>query len=311
MVFAARRAALTGAALLSLAGASSRAADAPESHDHPLVHRYPGSEAEGQEGQSRDYDEAQIVLGKAQGDGQAEKSLKVAGRVYSVVYRNPEGRSVLEVYKNYEQVLLKEGFQPAWSCNGAECGSSASFDGGRLRFYDPGYLRRFFVGRLARPQGDVYAEVMVEAQEPQLAGETYIEVVEVKPMQGGMIAAGTLADDIAHTGHAAVYGIYFDSGKSVVKPDSDPTLKEIGKLMAAQPKLSLYVVGHTDALGALESNLTLSKARAQAVAAALTSKHGVAAARLHADGVGPLCPVATNDTDEGKAQNRRVELVKQ
>ena len=289
---------------------SAFADDTPESHDHPLLHRYPGSEAMGQEGQFRDYDEGTLVLGKIKDDNKPAKSQAVAGRIYSVQYHNPEKRSVFEVYKNYEQVLLKEGFQTAYSCSGADCGQGGTIDG-RLQFADPSYQRRFLISRLPRPQGEVWAEILVQAQGPTSQGDTQVEMIEVKPMEGGMIAAGTLADDIAQNGHASVYGIYFDSGKSDVKPTSDATLKEIGKLMAAQPKLTLYVIGHTDSAGALDSNLTLSKARAKAVADALSARYGVAATRLRSDGVGPFCPVASNDTDEGKARNRRVELVKQ
>jgi outer membrane protein OmpA-like peptidoglycan-associated protein len=95
-----------------------------------------------------------------------------------------------------------------------------------------------------------------------------------------------------------------------VKPESEPALAEIAKLLAADPKLALRVVGHTDSVGKLEDNQRLSQARAEAVLAVLTGKHGIAPARLTAHGVGPLAPVASNDAEEGRAKNRRVELVK-
>ena len=86
---------------------------------------------------------------------------------------------------------------------------------------------------------------------------------------------------------------------------------EIAKLLAAEPALRVYVVGHTDGVGGLEANLKLSQARAEAVAEALVKTHGVAAARLRSFGNGPYAPVATNDSEAGRARNRRVELVKQ
>lgn len=76
-------------------------------------------------------------------------------------------------------------------------------------------------------------------------------------------------------------------------------------------ELKLFVVGHTDSAGGFESNMRLSRDRAAAVAQSLVSNHGIAATRLTAHGVGPLAPVANNGTDEGKAKNRRVELVAQ
>jgi OmpA-OmpF porin, OOP family len=86
-------------------------------------------------------------------------------------------------------------------------------------------------------------------------------------------------------------------------------LKEIAKLMSQNPSLKLHVVGHTDNAGDLAANMKLSQARAAAVVAVLTSRHGVAANRLNAFGAGPYAPVTSNTTDEGKAKNRRVELV--
>jgi outer membrane protein OmpA-like peptidoglycan-associated protein len=139
-----------------------------------------------------------------------------------------------------------------------------------------------------------------------------ITVVERQAMKQDIVAnAEAWANDLKANGHAAVYGIYFDTGSATVKPESEPALQEIAKLVGADAALKIWVVGHTDSVGGLESNLKLSQARAEAVRAALTTRHGIAAGRLSAQGVGPLSPVASNATDEGKAKNRRVELVAQ
>ena len=123
--------------------------------------------------------------------------------------------------------------------------------------------------------------------------------------------AASIKNDLKATGHVAVYGIYFDTGKAVLKPESTPALLEVTKLLAADPALKLWVVGHTDSVGAVDANMKLAQARAEAVVAALTTTHGVSAARLKGYGVGPLSPVASNDGEAGRAKNRRVELVKQ
>ncbi|MFZ1615620.1 MAG: OmpA family protein, partial [Holophaga sp.] len=107
------------------------------------------------------------------------------------------------------------------------------------------------------------------------------------------------------------YGITFDTGKADIKPSSEPALTEIAKLLKGQPALKLHVVGHTDNVAGLDLNLKLSKARAEAVVQALTTKHGIASNRLIPHGVGPVAPVASNDAEAGRAKNRRVELVKQ
>jgi outer membrane protein OmpA-like peptidoglycan-associated protein len=125
-------------------------------------------------------------------------------------------------------------------------------------------------------------------------------VVEAKEMQSAIDVDGSIA----------LYGIYFDTDKAELKPESAPTLKEIAGLMAAEPKLAVLVVGHTDSQGSFDYNLDLSARRAAAVKAALVSGHGVDANRLATAGAGMMAPVATNATDEGRAKNRRVALVK-
>jgi OOP family OmpA-OmpF porin len=109
----------------------------------------------------------------------------------------------------------------------------------------------------------------------------------------------------------AVYGINFDTGKSAIKPESAQAIGEIAKLLTADPSLKLFVVGHTDNVGGVDSNIKLSQDRAEAVLQTLVRDHAIAPARLRASGCGPFAPVASNDTEEGRAKNRRVELVKQ
>lgn len=125
------------------------------------------------------------------------------------------------------------------------------------------------------------------------------------------ISADTLNKDIDSVGHVAVYDLLFDTGKADLKPESATALKEIARMLAMSPALTVHVVGHTDNVGSLAQNVDLSKRRAQSVVTALTTTYKVAVARLHADGVGPLSPVASNDDEAGRARNRRVELVKQ
>jgi outer membrane protein OmpA-like peptidoglycan-associated protein len=107
--------------------------------------------------------------------------------------------------------------------------------------------------------------------------------------------------------HLALTGVLFDFNKSKLKPESDAVLEQIGAVMKKVQTLRLEVQGHTDGIGSEEFNLPLSKARAHSVVVWLTD-HGVAADRLDAHGYGKTRPIATNDTDEGRAQNRRVEI---
>jgi OOP family OmpA-OmpF porin len=139
-----------------------------------------------------------------------------------------------------------------------------------------------------------------------------LSIVEKKGMTQEVVSSlEAFQSGLKTTGHVEVPGIFFDTGKSVVKPESQAAIAEVAKLLNADPSLKVYVVGHTDNVAALDLNMRLSQARAEAVVQALVSQHGIAAARLIARGAGPLAPVAANDTEDGRAKNRRVELVRQ
>ncbi len=215
----------------------------------------------------------------------AREKVPVEGRFtflrYVVVDKAKEP-SALEVVRNYANAIRQAGGtvlnqRPDWWVNG-----KITKDGG---------------------------EAWIQAERGN--GTIWLRIVEKGAMEQHVTAdAAALGSGLKATGHVAVYGIFFDSGKSEVKPESKPALEEIARLLKQDPALKLRVVGHTDATGGFESNLRLSQARAEAVVAALAAQHGIAASRLKGHGVGPLAPVATNDTEEGKAKNRRVELVK-
>jgi outer membrane protein OmpA-like peptidoglycan-associated protein len=105
-----------------------------------------------------------------------------------------------------------------------------------------------------------------------------------------------------------IYGLHFDSDSAVLQPDSRPTLDQIAQLLSTQPQLRLSVIGHTDNQGSADYNRALSTRRAQSVVAALVAQYGIAGDRLTPQGEGLTQPIATNDTADGRAQNRRVEL---
>ncbi|HEU4523764.1 MAG TPA: OmpA family protein [Gemmatimonadales bacterium] len=139
--------------------------------------------------------------------------------------------------------------------------------------------------------------------------ETSENVTMIGPVR---IAAGgkRLYDALAEKGRVATQGIYFDTGSDVIRQESAPTLKEIGAMLKDHPDLKLTIEGHTDNVGNAESNQTLSERRASAVRQYLIDNHQVDGTRLDAKGLGQTKPVGTNETAEGRQQNRRVELVK-
>jgi len=287
---------------VSAAMALGQQKDVAGSKDSPLVSRYPGSVISNYK--THQFEEFSFPIGVVTSAG-APKSQTVEGKITRIEYTNPAGRSSLEIYRNYETALKGAGFETVFSCKTDACGIARfhmTSDWADL-WYGAGHYQ--FSGKLARAEGDLYVSLHVSND------TTNLDFIETKPMESGLVVAAKLKGDIGKTGHVAVYGIHFDTGKADVKPDSAPTLLEIQKLLQTDPAMKLYVVGHTDNIGALAGNLDLSKRRAASVVQALTTQYAISADRLLAFGAGPFSPVATNDAEAGRALNRRVELVKQ
>ena len=229
--------------------------------------------------QARDFDAYDFFEPKG-------KKHREEGRFTFITYAIERGRpeqSGLAVVRNYENAIANAG------------GTIAASD----------------------PQRWVNGKVVIDGREAWMQaekgnGKIWVRIVEKVPMaQHITVDAAALAQGLKATGHIALYGIHFDTGKAVVKPESKPALDEVAKLLRSEPGLKLWVVGHTDSVGRVEDNMRLAQARAEAVAAELASAHGVAPMRLQGFGVGPLAPVSGNDSDDGRAKNRRVELVRQ
>ncbi|MDD8013444.1 MAG: OmpA family protein [Acidobacteriota bacterium] len=215
------------------------------------------------------------------------KKEAVEGQLWRISYY-PQASAVskpsqLQIQRNYENAVQKLG--------------------GTIVYSEKGLSTM----KLVQEGKEIWVEVLAS-----FTGGYGLSIMQKQGMAQDIVAdAAAMANDINATGHVAVYGIYFDSGKSLIKPESAAAIAEIAKLLKGQPALKLFVVGHTDNEGGVESNITLSQDRAEAVLKALTGEHGIAPARLRSYGCGQFSPVASNDNDAGKAKNRRVELVKQ
>lgn len=269
--------------------------------DHPLFNRMPNYHLVDCE--SAEFDSRKFPIGPPLAE-QRPKQIEVEGARTLLLYELNEGAkqaSGLQIMRNFENAAKKaggsiEGTYPEW------CKANVDYDPRLGNTCTNWGVSMKFVG--AGKETWAYMQVYDNGYG--------IQMIERQAMKQDIVStAADLQQGLAATGHIAVYDILFDTGKSDLKPESDNALKEIAKLMSQNPSLKLRVVGHTDNAGDLALNMNLSKARAAAVVAALTGKHGVPANRLDAFGAGPYAPVASNKTDDGKAKNRRVELVEQ
>lgn len=233
--------------------------------------------------------------------------------------------------RNYQAALQKAGLKTIYECAKDACGPifgdqmlQRINDDFKIedtsKYWEPfnhGRLEpRYLLAKGARADGSqAFAMIYVVPPVDGRNGGVYLEIVEPKPMETGKVSANLNADDmakgLASEGKIAVYGIYFDTDKAEIKPESKETLAEMAKLLQKDTALKVYIVGHTDNQGALARNVELSQKRAEAVVKALGADYKIDAKRLAAKGVASFAPVATNDSDAGRAKNRRVELVKQ
>ena len=305
------------------------AADLPGSKDPAQIKRYEDTEIIRYE--QVKFDQLTVPLGKMTAFDfntkvpEFEKSEKVEGAFTRVSYRLPDPqRSSLEVFRNYEKSLTEDGWEIMWTASGkAELGNPFTHlyenlkDNDQLFTYsdadthflsakkaDQGLYLTLFVTKY---QYGLTRGLKVDKGDPIVQ----LDVVQTKQMEQKMVLvkAEEMQKSISQTGRIALYGILFDFNKADLKPESEPTIEEMAKLLKSSPGLRVVITGHTDSVGDFEFNRELSQKRAAAVVKALISKHGIDASRLMPFGASFASPVATNQTEEGRTKNRRVEIV--
>ncbi|MBN1291749.1 MAG: OmpA family protein [Candidatus Latescibacteria bacterium] len=263
--------------VLSTGTVIAREPDVEGSKDHPLLTRLPNFYIV--EYEEHEFDTHTFYVGNTE--------TPVEGHYFYIFYTlQPDAKepSITQILRNYENAITKIGGKVL----------ASNFEGNSCM-------------KVEKDGKEIWVHVYSDTETQYL-----LYIIEKEAMTQQVTAnAEVFSNDLKATGHTAVYGIYFDSGKSEIKPESEAALVEIAKLLKAEPSLKVYVVGHTDNVGSMDSNMKLSQARAEAVVQSLVSKQGIEAGRLKSYGVSSLVPVASNDSEDGKAKNRRVELVKQ
>jgi OmpA-OmpF porin, OOP family len=245
------------------------------------------------------------------------------------LYLAPEGTSATDLFQNYSQGLEVAGYSILFTCAGSECGSKNALLGKKIIYPSDRRLKniRGISDMAFGSFGDehylaarskdgatsvaVYVAFNTQSPLPDLNGRAlaHLDILTTASLEGKMIDAEAMAKGISSEGHVAVDNVYFEFGTAKLTAEAEPALAEMTKLLKDNPTLKVYIVGHTDNVGTQDTNLPLSRTRAEAVVAAILKNKSVSPDRAIAAGVGALSPVASNNTDEGRKSNRRVELV--
>jgi OmpA-OmpF porin, OOP family len=263
----------------------------------------------------------------AQANGELLEVSAVEGSINSRLYRKPEDKNSVELLRSFERELTGGGFDVLASVDRSHRIEllARDFHGAQKN----AFLQRRYVQAGKAASSTVLARVSTQAQQYLAArrlvqgtevlvsvtigrdGSYVIDQVTSAAMETGTVTLDldALQKNMEADGRMAIYGIQFDTGSASIKPQSAATIDIILAYLKNNPEKHFYVVGHTDDTGALERNMSLSLARAEAVVTALEAGLPDVAQRLRARGVGPLSPVSVNTVDTGRELNRRVELV--
>ncbi|HDR50239.1 MAG TPA: hypothetical protein ENN90_01265 [Mariniphaga anaerophila] len=306
---------------------AQRADDIENSKDHPLVSRFKGSVIEYyKETKWGSYKLPVSKSGKIDFDAPQVLEGKVTRIQYSVSADN-QSEFVLQ---NYKAALTKSGYTIMVAIAGNDLGVSDRPHTWKDKYYEAGgYYNglgndKFGIGvhfpLWKNDHSFIAAKGSKGGQEIFIMVYTVVEgnytlitqdVLEIDAVTTGMVSAEVISNGIAADGRVAIYDIYFETAKSDIKPESAQALSIIAAFIKSNPSKKYFIVGHTDNTGEVSTNLTLSQNRALSVLNELVNQYAVNKEQVKAHGVASLAPVASNATSEGKAKNRRVEIVEQ
>jgi OmpA-OmpF porin, OOP family len=314
--------------------APAQVQDLPGTSDHPLISRLAGSHLVTFDEQ--EFDRYSLLTGKYDTKLRQNPTLDVEGRVTRRTYIAPENITLLTAFRNFEQAVRASNLKVLFSCLAPQCDAGARTANALVQNNPPRLFAHYINIRSIVEFGYIAAEGTWQGRPVWLAagigvkpaaGIRYtvdgrvaprlpthrvvfsIDVVEKEQMATGLVTVDHLSSSMSSSGRAVLEGLYFDTNKTELKPESDAALQTIAVYLKQNGSTRFFVTGHTDVTGDYTANLKLAQGRAQSVVNALVSTHGVPAAQLTPVGVGPVAPAASNAAETGRALNRRVELV--
>lgn len=307
----------------------ANAQDVDNAKDHELLTRYPGSNIVNYF--TRDYNEVRLAVASGKPEKEPQKWLTVSGKQTAIVYEIPLGKSTVEVMKNYQDAMYAQKAEILFECKSGNCdGTSAWYS---AKFFEKVYgkdnrqsngnvshyygfeayheAQRYMVAKILTSDKVYYIEIGMTPSYDGNPVKVSVEIIEQEAMETGLIFlnAEVIKDKLEKEGKLILDGILFDTGKATLKQSSFAVIEMVGDYLNKNLQARLYIVGHTDDVGSLDTNLQLSEDRATAVVSALMNNYDDFGTRLTPLGVGPASPVSTNETEEGRMKNRRVEIV--
>jgi OmpA-OmpF porin, OOP family len=303
--------------------------DIKGSKDHPLLSRYPDTHII--EYKTSEYDEGEIRIGKSiqtndDPSGFKHPSKRLEGKITVIEYQSNSNSPFIQIYRNFFDGLKKAGFSEIFTCVGQDnCGpifathvinqnplhssfssypqNTDSSNGSRFAYW---------AGTLHRNTGDVTVSVLVgEDGTYHEKIDIIADIIEAKAMENNLVIVDPrfLSDMLTRSGKVVLDGIFFDNDRATIKNESSTALKAIADYLNKNSSAKVFIVGHTDSSGDYKHNIDLSTQRAAAVVDSLVTNFKVDKKRLSAIGIGPVSPIESNATEDGKAKNRRVEMV--
>jgi len=304
--------------------------DIAGSRNYPLISRFSGSII--QYYKTLKWDKYVLPISPIVSDGGGKtwkKKLDLAGKITRIQYSVSNDNNSAFVYANYLSALKKAEWKILFAGNGDQelgndyrewCFYYYGSDGlNQDRFgsaFGPGGNNHCYIAAEFQDEDrTVYAAIYITDYENSSKGLAFTlitqDTIEIQNPKTGLVTAKIMTDKLHSKGHVALDGIFFETGKSTLKDSSNAALKNIADYLKANPNRKFYVVGHTDNTGTFEANMALSLNRAKAVVNALVQKYRIPAVQLKTCGVGPVAPVLANETEDGRARNRRVEISEQ
>ena len=297
--------------------------DVSNSQDHPLVQRYPDSTIKGYH--YTDFDEYFIVTGSKEGSNSATPTKKVEGEIYTIIYETADHEdSLIKIFKNFQQAFLQAGLTELYTCTQETCGRGMPKEifgkkstTKRYVAADPWNMGnstsyKFWNGVLKKDSKDIYVTLIVDSKNyGQFPTVITLDIVETTAMKTGLVTLNPdyINDQLTAQGRVVLSGIVFDTDSDILKESSNDALKAIADYLQRYPQAKVYIVGHTDNQGDYAHNLNLSQRRAHSVVNELVNRFQAEKSRLMSIGVADVSPVKSNQSDNNREHNRRVEMV--